>query len=172
MKNKEKTKGFTLLEMLISLVVISVGVLGIFSAISKYSQNTQSEKENLIASYLCQEGIEIVKNRRDTNWILIANGSSIDWDAGLTNCASGCEADYLTDMSSDLPAWTGKSLYLDTATRSYKYIDNPLSTDVETKYTRRINIASGGDYLDITVIVSWPGNSTGVAVRETIYNWK
>lgn len=167
MEIKEKTKGFTLLEMLISLVVISVGVLGVFSAISRYSQNTQLEKENLIASYLCQEGIEIVKNRRDTNWI---KGDA--WNAGLTNCASGCEADYLADPDIDLPAWTdpGKFLYIEGATRSYKYLTNPTGVDTKTQYLRRINIAAGTDELDIVVNVYWAGKT--MTVEEKIYNWR
>jgi len=167
MKIKEKTKGFTLLEMLISLVVIAVGVLGVFSAISKYSQNTQTEKENLVASYLCQEGIEIVKNRRDTNWI-----TGAAWNAGLTNCAGGCEADYGVDMTIDLPAWTdpGKFLYLEGATRSYKYLSSPTGADTKTQYLRRINIASGTDELDIVVSVYWAGKT--VSVEEKIYNWR
>lgn len=167
MEIKEKTKGFTLLEMLISLVVISVGVLGVFSAISKFSQNTQLEKENLVAAYLCQEGIEIVKNRRDTNWI-----TGAAWNAGLTNCASGCEADYLADMTVDLPVWSnpGKFLYLEAATRSYKYLASPTGVDTKTQYTRRINIAAGTDELDIVVNVYWAGKT--MTVSENIYNWR
>jgi prepilin-type N-terminal cleavage/methylation domain-containing protein len=168
MSIKGKTKGFTLLEMLISLVVITVGVLGIYSAISKYSQNTQLEKENLIASYLCQEAIEIVKNRRDINWL---QGAS--WDAGLTGCASGCEADYLADPSVDLPAWVdpGKDLYIEGATRSFRYLTSPVEgVDTKTNFKRRINIAAGVDELYVVVNVYWEGNV--MSVEEKIYNWR
>lgn len=163
MKIKEKTKGFTLLEMLISLLVIVVGVLGVFTAVARFSQNTQQEKENLIASYLCQEGIEIIKNIRDTNWV--ANSA---WDNGLTACSAGCEVDYqgvLTPWSED-----GRKLYIEGATGFYKYISSPLSGDTETPYTRRINIASSVDELDITVNVYWLGNT--MTVKENIYNWR
>ena len=174
MNIKEKTKGFTLLEMLISLVVITVGVLGIFSVISKYSQNTQLEKESLIASYLCQEGIEIVKNKRDTNWILVATVPATNWNDGLTGCGNGCEADYTTlDSASALPVWVdpGQNLYLEGSTRSYKYIASPIAgVDTKTQYTRRINIAAGVDVLDVTVNVYWAGNV--MTTEEKIYNWR
>jgi prepilin-type N-terminal cleavage/methylation domain-containing protein len=157
----EKTKGFTLLEMLISLLVVVVGVLGVFSAVAKYSQNTQQEKENLVASYLCQEGIEIVKNIRDSNWV---NGAA--WDTGLTSCGSGCEADYTTGLT----AWSdeGRNLYIEGATGFYKYVSGAGNT--ETPYTRRINIASGVNEANIVVNVYWSGYT--MTVEEDIYNWR
>jgi prepilin-type N-terminal cleavage/methylation domain-containing protein len=164
MKIEEKTKGFTLIEMLISLLVITIGVLGVFSAVSKYSQNTQQEKENLVASYLCQEGIEIVKNIRDTNWV-----SGAAWDAGLTSCASGCETDFYQNA---LYSWTGdgKNLYIQGTTGFYRYISTPISGDIKTPYTRRINIAAGVNELDVVVNVYWSGKT--MTVKENIYNWK
>lgn len=164
MKIKEKTKGFTLLEMLISLLVIVVGVLGVFMAVARYSQNTQQEKENLVASYLCQEGVEIVKNIRDSNWV-----SGAAWDAGLTGCADGCEADL---QSTALTTWSGdgRNLYIEGATGFYKYIASPASGDTETPYTRRINIAAGTSELAITVIVYWSDHT--MTVKENIYNWR
>lgn len=150
--------------MLISLIIITVGVIGVFSAVSKYSENTQQAKENLVASYLCQEGIEIVKNMRDSNWV-----SEATWDTGLTGCASGCEADF---QDTALSAWDdlGRNLYIEGATGFYKYIDTPLSGDTKTPYTRRINIAASANELDITVNVYWDGNT--MTVKENIYNWK
>ena len=161
MKNKEKTKGFTLLEMLLSLLVIVIGVLGAFTAVARYSQNTQQEKENLVASYLCQEGIEIVKNVRDTNWV---NGTT--WSTGLA--AGNYEADY----QSGLVALSGdpRKLYIDGATNFYKYEASPTG-NTETPYTRVIAItANGADELDIVVTVTWSSNT--MVVKQNIFNWQ
>lgn len=156
-------KGFTLLEMLVSISVITIGVIGIFSVVIKYTQFTQQARTNLTASYLAQEGIEIVKNIRDSNWTSGAN-----WNTGLASCASGCEADYL---STSLSAWADRYLYVENSTGFYKYLASPGSSDVQTPYKRKITItAVGNDELDIKVDIYWSGNTT--TVKENIYNWK
>ena len=161
----KKTKGFTLLEMLISVAVITIGALGVFSAVAKFSQQAQQERENLVASYLCQEGVEIVKNIRDTNWV----EEAASWKDGLTSCSAGCEADY---EDSSLSAWSsGEYLYIENSTGLYKYIASPVSEDVETPYKRKITITEvGDDELDIVVEVYWTAYT--MTVKENIYNWK
>jgi len=155
-------KAFTLLEMLIAIAIVVVGALGVFSAVAKYSTLTQNEKDSLTAAYLCQEGIEIVKNFRDTNWL---NGAST-WKDGLA-CSSGCEADF-DDTS--LSAFSSTDyLYIDSATGLYQYDHE--TADTETFYTRKIIVTEvGDDELDIQVDVVWPGHT--MTVKENIYNWK
>jgi prepilin-type N-terminal cleavage/methylation domain-containing protein len=158
-------KAFTLLEMLVALAIITVGTLGVFGAAARYSKMTQKERENLVAVYLCQEGIEIVKNMRDTNWV----ESSTTWKDGLTACSSGCQADFDDTAFS---SWASDShLYIEGATGLYKYIASPGPNDVETSYSRKITIAEvGDDELDIQVDVYWGAET--VFVKENIYNWR
>lgn len=157
-----KNKGFTLLEMLVAIAIVVIGALGVFSAVAKYSTLTQNEKDSLTAAYLCQEGIEIVKNIRDTNWI--AEASS--WKDGLP-CSSGCEADW---SSSSLSAFSSEDfLYVDSETGFYQYAHD--SSDTETFFTREITVSEvGDDELDIQVDVVWPGHT--MTVKEDIYNWR
>lgn len=162
----KKTKGFTLLEMLISVAIITIGALGVFSAVTKFSQQTQQERENLVAAYLCQEGIEIVKNIRDTNWMI---EPAVIWKDGLTSCSSGCEADF---EDSSLTAWSsGEYFYIENSTGLYKYIVSPVSGDVVTPYKRKITITEvGDDELDIVVDVYWSAYT--MTIKENIYNWR
>ncbi len=161
-------KGFTLLEMLIAIVIVTIGVIAVFSATTKYTEQTQQEKESLISSYLCQEGIEIVKNIRDTNWV-----SGVAWNTGLTSCASGCEADY---TSNNLTPWSdqGRNLYIvgsGSYEGLYQYIVSPQSSDLMTQYRRNITITqASSDELDIQVDVFWKSYTT--TIKENIYNWK
>ncbi len=161
-------KGFTLLEMLIAIVIVTIGVIAVFSATTRYTQQTQQERESLIASYLGQEGIEIVKNVRDSNWV-----SGGTWGTGLTSCASGCEADY---TSNTLTPWSdpGRSLYVvgsGSFQGLYQYISSPQSGDLMTQYRRKITIAQvGGNELDIQVDVLW--KTYTMTIKENIYNWK
>lgn len=151
--------------MLVAVAIIAIGTLGVFSAAAKYSQQTQRERDNLVAVYLCQEGIEIVKNIRDTNWV----ESASSWKDGLTSCSSGCEADF---EDTSLAAWSSEDfLYIEGATGLYKYIVSPVSSDVKTSYARKIAITEvGDDELDIQVDVYWGANT--MTVKQNIYNWR
>lgn len=155
-------KGFTLLEMLISILIITLGIISIFTAVIKYTQYTQQVRSNLTASYLAQEGIEIVKNIRDNNW---TQGNA--WSAGLTNClssGSGCEADY-TDSSLAAVSGSLRLLYVD-SDGFYGY-----TGDTKTEFTRKIVIDPvGSNQLNIKVDVYWNGIAN--TVKENIYNWK
>jgi|WetSurMetagenome_2_1015567.scaffolds.fasta_scaffold40149_5 type II secretory pathway pseudopilin PulG len=159
-----QNKSFTLLEMLICVAVIVIGTLGVFSSVAKYSQFTQRERDTVIAAYLCQEGIEIVKNLRDSNWI-----NSATWNNGLTSCSAGCQADYTFSYSS-LPLATAYSstgyLYIDSSTGLYGY-----TSGTKTNYTRKITINySVTDKLAVQVDVYWPSHT--MTVREDLYNWR
>ena len=170
----EKEKGFTLLEMLISIMVITIGVLGIYSAVLKYTKATQVARENLTAAYLGQEGIEIIKNIRDTNWI-----NAETWNDDLTGCDAvdgSCEIDTIfgggTAKDPVFTIWSGsgRSLYIENSTKLYKYLASPGASDIRTIYTRKITIDSvTDDVLKIQVDVYWRGKTT--TVKEDIYNW-
>lgn len=166
----QKQKGFTLLEMIIAIMVVTIGVLGIYTAVLKYTKNTQQERERMVAAYLCQEGIEIIKNMRDSNWV-----ASAAWNTGLTACGSGCEIDYSgtggDGTTSGLTAWSGSGnfLYIDATTGLYKY--EHIAADTKTNITREIVIDTGTvDELKIAVTVTWGANT--MTVNENIYNWK
>jgi len=160
-----RNKGFTLLETLVAVAIIVIGALGVFSAVAKYSQMTEQERDNLVATYLCQEGIEIVKNIRDTNWI----EESAGWKDGIS-CSSGCQADF---DDTTFSAFSSESfLYIDYSNGLYQYLSDPdPDLDVETPYSRKITITEvGDDELDIEVTVYWHASS--MTVKENIYNWK
>jgi prepilin-type N-terminal cleavage/methylation domain-containing protein len=166
--NKEKKikNGFTLIEMIVSVAIITIGVLGVFSVITNYSQKTQQQEERLIATYLCQEGIEIVRNIRDTNWV---NGDN--WSDGLNSCTSalgGCEADF--DYSDLDSYYDDHYLYIQNSSGAYLY---PFysTVDVKTPFRRKIIITpDGSDELDVQVDVYWMDHT--MTIYENFYNWK
>lgn len=62
-----KTSGFTLVETLVSLFVLSVAIAATFAIISSNLSNAEFVRNNFIASGLAQEGAELVRNLRDTD---------------------------------------------------------------------------------------------------------
>lgn len=168
-------RGFTLIEMVISVFMITVAVVGIVQLTTKYIQNTKYEKESYIAALLAQEGVEIIKNIRDANWV---ESDASGWKNGLTTCSSGCEIDIsYNHLSPTFTPWSdpGTNLYIDynesqSRYEHYKYLASPGANDIKTIYRRKITIVeSGADKLEITVDVYWRTNQ--LTVKEDIYNW-
>lgn len=178
-------RGFTLLEVTIAIFILLVGATAASVLIAKTVGQIGVSSSKLIASYLTKEGIEIVRNIRDTNWL-----EGGDWDEGLTGCSDGCEADYTATTAEDPedevpplinPYGDGRSLYIDDSDGFYKYIDFPDPDDIETKYKRKITIVledvdppDGVDELKVTVETTWSekGKNYSHTAQEILYNWK
>ncbi len=152
-------KGLTLVEIIFTILIITIAVVGVYQALTYGMKHTQQAQERFVASYLAKEGIEIVKNIRDTNWI-----EETTWNEGLINCGSGCEADY---NDSSLTSFSGQYFYIDPTNYFYQYND---ITGEKTPYQRKITLTNYTDKIDITVDVMWRENI--ITIKESIYNWK
>lgn len=62
-------KGFTILEILIAVLVITIGILAAYSVTQQIVSYTLTSASRITAAYLAKEGIEITRNSRDTNWL-------------------------------------------------------------------------------------------------------
>lgn len=67
--NFKKRRGFTILEVIIAIFLITVGLISVYSAATYFTSNSKLSKGKLIASQLAQEGAEVVRNIRDQNWM-------------------------------------------------------------------------------------------------------
>lgn len=177
------SNGFALMEVIVALFMITTGIIGSYILISSSISSTTYASHRFTAAYLAQEGVELVRNIRDTNWL---QGTPTTWDAGLTDCvgsctgavSEGCIADYTVSGIADVDLhvdtfntgiYTGQALTLDPSGTLYSYISL-----VPTKFQRQINIVpSGLDKLDVCVWVGWEerGVSHNITVRENLYDW-
>ena len=71
-------KAFTLIEVLIAIFLITVGIAGAFDLIQRTVAFSAISSSRLEAVYLAQEGIEIIRNTRDSNWL-----AENPWDSGI-----------------------------------------------------------------------------------------
>ncbi|HZR58795.1 MAG TPA: prepilin-type N-terminal cleavage/methylation domain-containing protein [Terriglobales bacterium] len=80
-------QGFTLLECLISMVVLTVGLISLLAVLTVAMTATQTSGEDAIAKKLAQEAVESIYSARDTTnvtWSQIENvGSGGIFVAGL-----------------------------------------------------------------------------------------
>ena len=71
--------GFTLLEVLISMVVLTIGLVSLLGVFAVAMASTQSSQQDLIAKQLASEAMESIFTARDTSqlaWGLILNTSN------------------------------------------------------------------------------------------------
>jgi prepilin-type N-terminal cleavage/methylation domain-containing protein len=160
-------KGFTLLEMIIAVTVILIGLIPIMSLMYNSSFGVRLSLSRLQAAYLAQEGLEIVRNIRDSNWIKQNKGLNISWD------------DNLRVGEQQQPS---QASYSDQTLSSYQGINLKLNNDgfynynsgTDTKFKRKITISeSNDDTLQVSVEVSWQekGKNYSLTVYENLYNW-
>ena len=64
-----KRKAETLLEVIIAIFVVALGTTTASTLIISAIQANTFSKDNLVALNLAVEGIEAVRNIRDTNWL-------------------------------------------------------------------------------------------------------
>ena len=160
-------RGFTMIEVIIAISVIIVGVTAAFSLINKGLSLTIDFSDKLTAVYLAQEGIEIVRNIRDTNW---TKNPPVDWNVGLG------AGDWKADYNDNILATYGET-FLNFDGNFYSY-----DSGTRTKFRRKINVSSltteyagvAPGYLLVTVTVEWltGGNDTkSFTVADRLYGW-
>ena len=152
-------KGFTIVELLVVILIISIGITGSYALVGNIFASSSLMAQRLSAAYLAQEGIEIVRNIRDSNWV---NGDS--WDDGLP--FGDFEADYTALSLSD--SYFGNKLKIDNNIYNH-------TSGTDSIYDRKITISLNGDgSLNVAVIITWFSNSSNhsILIEENIYDWK
>jgi len=160
-------KGFTLIELLITITVVLTGVFGAYIAIGQGITIVDYARSRLTAAFLAQEGVEIVKNIRDTN-LLEHRAGSEDWDNGLFAGEYEVEAD---GTGYDIFSVGSQLRFLKKTEHGfYNY-----SSGENTRYQRKVAIEKlADDHLRITVTVYWKtrlGKLKEFKVIQEMYKW-
>ncbi len=163
-------KGFSLIEVITAIFILTVGVGGSFSLVYQTLSTVYDVRSRLTASFLAQEGVEIVKNLRDAAWLESRAATSTSW---LTYLGEG-EGDYELDYSTtDL---TDRALGANDDP-TYLRVDNDgffnYSSGDVTHFTRKISLSSTTNTVDVIVLVNWEvgGRDHDLEIKETITNW-
>lgn len=83
-----KDSGFSLIEVVISMVVLTVGMVSLLGVFGLAMASTQTSQQNLIAKQLADEAIESIITARNTtqiSWSQIQNASSCSGSADSTS---------------------------------------------------------------------------------------
>ena len=160
-------------EVLIAIFIILVGLSAISGIISKIIPVSGLSSLYFEASYLAQEGIELVRNIRDTNLVKV----SVHWDDNIFSCQSppyncetppcicDCQADY---NDSVLDSYNDEFLKID-ANGFYNY-----DSGNDTLFKRKIEVEKIDDstiLVTAEVSFSFRGETHNFSAEEYIYKW-
>ncbi len=86
MISNKKSKGFSLIEVLIAISILLVGVLSAFALVSRSLASVPVIQDRLVASFLAQEKLEGVRKVRDSNFLKILHDIEVDdWASGIVD---------------------------------------------------------------------------------------
>lgn len=167
----QDSKGFTIVESLVAIAVFTVGISAAIFVINQSIGASTRTKNKIIAGYLAQEGIEVVRNIRDRNWLA---GNS--WYAGIDGINSGCVS-YSTDNVDaplDPDCFLGTYLAFD-GTQAH-YIQTATPTQFQRTVATQLCTSStvppcNPERLKVTSTVTCGANCS-VSLEEYLYNWK
>jgi len=152
-------KGFTLAEVMIAVFVTLIGVVAVYNLVPRIVRDVAYNNDRFIATQLAAEGVEIVRNIRDGNWLEQRTDGGVNWNTGLGDGVY--EVDY---NDGGLSSYSGQALKID-INGFYNRTDG-----IDTQFKRKITITNGADEILVAAQVLWQDKS--VSVVEKFYNWR
>ncbi|TSC91785.1 MAG: hypothetical protein CEN90_249 [Parcubacteria group bacterium Licking1014_17] len=159
------------MEVLVASFVISTVLAGTFSIFSMNRNIALRTRHSFIASGLAQEGIEVVRNLRDSDWIAGRDFGSFGSSQRVI------DGNYTVAWSSQeltpLAASEESALYLNRSLNAY--VHNSGNSD-KTIYNREVSITTGtsGSEKIVIVTVWWlekSDNRMEIRAEEHLYDW-
>jgi prepilin-type N-terminal cleavage/methylation domain-containing protein len=178
---KTWVSGFTLLESVVAIFVLSLAITAAFSAVRQGLLQTNHAKNEVRAFHLAQEAIEVLRNERDQNrlsTLLSGSGAVTNWLTDISGCIGstcrvdasgpGNPAEYLYPCGEN---WDScPYMRQDPTTLVYGYD----FADPETNFKREIQIELvNPNELAVTVRVSWKQGIINYEfkVKTLLLNW-
>ncbi len=126
---KNKKRGFTLIETFVAITILMIAVLGPLSLLSSALKNASYVQNEIIATYLAQEGLELVLDLR--------NNGPLSYD-GASGYLNGVLISFTTQKVTD---YTG-NICLNSISGYYTVADANLcnSGDKSTIFKRTVTI--------------------------------
>lgn len=169
--------GFTLVETLVAISIFSLSILGLMSVLSQGIADINYAKQRMTAEYLAQEGIEYLRNMRDTYTLYDPESGQEGWDAfraKLAPCvATTCGFDVLVAPLDAAAVFQCPPENCDLYLNNGGY-NTSIYGGARSGFRRRIQIVQTSlDEIAIYASVDWAQGSGAKEVRfyESLFNW-
>ena len=169
MMKTQTHSGFTLVETLVAIAVLLMSLTGpLFLAERSFVAATGS-RDQMIATFLAQEGIEYSRVVRDSNYL---EGNA--WMARLSSCvSSACIIDPAQDLVS-VCSGSCPVLNFNTSDRSYNH-SVVTSVNQPTIWRREVQLVqiTATEYrVTSSVFFTKRGVERSVILKETLHQWQ
>ena len=183
-KKINKKIGFTLVESLVAISILMVAVASPMAIAQKGLASAIYSEDQMTATFLAQDAIEFIKNKRDEIGLKKdpLDTNVTDWlssNSTLAICLYpySCNIDTISGQSYPSNSNSGNPLRITRSSDSsfLKYDLSTISSEY-SKFTRNITIVksqSNPDEAEITVDVIWSskGNQEKIELQDFIYNY-
>jgi prepilin-type N-terminal cleavage/methylation domain-containing protein len=149
---EKKKKGFSLIEALITVTILSVGITSISFVMAKNIKSTGDSRDQIVASELAQEGVELVRSFRDNNATFFTQMAAAGFD-------------YPVDYKTPFGNFKNGNSANDGAKRLYingsGFFEHTAGANTKTRYFRKVAVvistdaATGKKIATVTAFVSW-----------------
>ena len=119
-----KMNGFSLIEILVTASLISISLIAILGSFAQLVKADAMADNKAIALYLSQEGIEAVRNIRDSNWL----DENLDWNEGISN------GNFILLLNLTTGEWTLEEVGLGNRWKTQVYYDPDDNLFLQSKY--------------------------------------
>lgn len=151
-KNKQeigKYEGFSFIEGMLAAFIVTVGMIAVIQLMTANLLSSFNSRNEVMASFLAQEGVEIVRNIRDNNW---ANGlGSFHSSTFPASASSDCRVDMNTNDFHSCIAASSKRLQIDSTSGRYTHA----AGGSNSRFQRKIIISYPGNSAVVTSVVVW-----------------
>ena len=189
-KRNTKNAGFTLVETLVAIAILMIAIAGPLTVAEKGLSAAIYARDQMMASYLAQDGMEYVKNVVDTNEIQIHNNSaSYDWlyyaqapntelvSSTNNSCNSNVNACYVDTITGKISTCSNSlncPLYLSTNGYSNLTTSGSVTPFTRTYYIQTFQVNGvNNNAANIVMTVTWPGDVVGgggVILEDTMFD--
>lgn len=186
-KLKKITKGFTLIEMLVAVLLLITAIAGPLTIASKGITASIVAKDQVTAFNLAQDAVEYIRFRRDTNKL-----AGNPWLTGLEGCLDikGChldstENDPVLPVTCPTEGCVTRALRYDITNHRYTHANQSTAncnaaSGVCTTIFRRIvfittPVNGNADEAAVTVQMLWSDQANitrEIVVRENMLDWQ
>lgn len=184
-KKNTKNSGFTLLETLVAISILVLAITATFTVAQNGLSSSLEARDQVVAFYLAQEAVEMVRNARDENSMTRISVPSTSWLAGLASQASDpcyfgkvCTVDAVTKTFVACPSGSGSCLNLtqDPVPQSATFgMYGQNQSWTQTNFNREISLSqSTTTELVVGVTVKWTKGllTRTFKVNEIIRDWQ
>lgn len=173
------SEGFTLVETLVAVAILTLAFLAPFQAIQSVTSQTRIAKDQLIAASLAQEGLEYIRFMRDNNYLAnpatFTSGNlqlhGLDGSSG-PDCTGThkCTVDTTVALSSAVASCSSTCVPLYISPDGY--YTQVSSGNTQSLFTRSVTVAQHAGYESATVTVSWNDHGAhSIVLTENFYDW-